>query len=37
VYGLIVGGVVLALHVAGALKQHFVAKTDVLRRMWRGA
>jgi cytochrome b561 len=35
VWGLMLGGVVLALHVAGALKQHFVAKNDVLRRMWR--
>jgi cytochrome b561 len=36
VWGLMLGGAVLALHVAGALKQHFVAKSDVLRRMWSG-
>jgi cytochrome b561 len=26
-------GVIVALHVAGALKHHFVHKDDVLRRM----
>jgi len=36
VWGLIFAGFVLALHIAGALKQHFVAKSDVLSRMWRG-
>jgi cytochrome b561 len=36
VWGLWLGLGVLALHVAGALKQHFVARNDVLLRMWKG-
>lgn len=35
-WGLVLGAVVLVLHVAGALKQHFVARSNVLRRMWSG-
>lgn len=31
-----VGALVLGLHVFGALWHHFVAKDNVLRRMWRG-
>lgn len=31
-----IGAGVLGLHVAGALWHHFVAKDNVLRRMWRG-
>ena len=31
-----IGGVVLCLHIAGALWHQFVAKDDVLRRMLRG-
>ena len=32
-----IGAVVLGLHVVGALWHHFVAKDNVLKRMWRGA
>jgi cytochrome b561 len=31
-----VGGLVLALHVCGALWHQFVARDGILRRMWRG-
>lgn len=34
-WGLVLGGVLLALHVVGALKQHFINRNDVLRRMWK--
>lgn len=35
VWGLIAGAVLLVLHLAGALKQHFIARNDVLIRMWK--
>lgn len=37
IWGLWLGAALLLLHVAGAIKQHFVARTDVLVRMWKGA
>jgi len=37
VWGLWLGAALLVLHIAGALKQHFVARSDVLVRMWKGS
>ncbi|WDF74834.1 cytochrome b [Novosphingobium sp. KACC 22771] len=34
IWGLWLGGALLILHIAGALKQHFIARSDVLVRMW---
>jgi cytochrome b561 len=36
VYGLMLGGVLLALHGSAALLHHFVRRDQVLRAMWRG-
>ncbi|WP_343614516.1 cytochrome b/b6 domain-containing protein [Novosphingobium sp.] len=36
VWCLWLGGALLALHVAGALKHHLINRNDVLTRMWKG-